>query len=78
VHSRSLARAIGLTSGSSAVIGGVLMPAVAGRLADVHGLQVPVWITLGAMVLGLAVASALEKVPSAARLPSSQALREAQ
>ena len=78
VHSRSLARAIGLTSGSSAVIGGVLMPAVAGRLADVHGLQLPVWITLGAMVLGLAVASALEKVPSAARLPNSHALREAQ
>jgi MFS family permease len=65
VDSRSLARAIGLTSASSAIVGGVVMPAVAGRLADSYGLQVPIWITLGAMLVGIVVASALEKIPRA-------------
>jgi MFS family permease len=66
VDSRSLARAIGLTSASSAIVGGVVMPALAGRLADSYGLQVPICITLGAMVVGLAVVAALDKVPRAA------------
>ncbi len=65
VHSRSLASAIGLTSASSAIVGGVIMPAVAGRLADAYGLQVPLWITLGAMVVGTAVALALRRVSPA-------------
>jgi predicted MFS family arabinose efflux permease len=77
VHSRSLARAIGLTSASSAVIGGVAMPAVAGRLADSYGLQVPIWITLGAVVVGIAVATALEKVPTQMGLNRAQLVGEA-
>jgi MFS family permease len=78
VHSRSLARAIGLTSASSAIIGGVVMPAVAGRLADSYGLQVPIWITLGAVGLGIAVATALEKVPTQMGLNKAQFIGEAQ
>ena len=77
VHSRSLARAIGLTSASSAIIGGVAMPAVAGRLADSYGLQVPIWITLGAVVVGIAVATALEKVPTQMDLNRAQLVGEA-
>lgn len=78
VHSRSLARAIGLTSASSAIVGGVVMPAVAGRLADWYGLQVPIWITLGAVVVGIAVASALEKVPTQMSLNRAQFVGETQ
>jgi MFS family permease len=78
VHSRSLARAIGLTSASSAIVGGVVMPAVAGRLADWYGLQVPIWITLGAVGVGIVVASALERVPSHMGLNKAQFAGEAQ
>ncbi len=60
VPSGSLARAIGLTSASSAIIGGVVMPAVAGHLADQHGLQAPLWISLVAMIIGTAIATGLQ------------------
>jgi MFS family permease len=78
VNSRSLARAIGLTSASSAIVGGVVMPAVAGRLADWYGLQVPIWITLGAVGVGIALACALEKVPTQMGLNRAQFVGEAQ
>jgi MFS family permease len=78
VHSRSLARAIGLTSASSAIVGGVVMPTVAGRLADGYGLQVPIWITLGAVGVGIAVATALQKVPTQMGLNRAQLVGEAQ
>jgi MFS family permease len=64
----SLARAIGLTSASSAIVGGVVMPSIAGRLADTHGLQMPLWITMGAMIIGIATAAALQKVPTSAHM----------
>jgi MFS family permease len=69
VHARSLGRAIGLTSASSAIVGGVVMPAVAGRLADGYGLQVPIWMTLGAIGVGIAVASALQRPKQMALTP---------
>jgi MFS family permease len=68
VRSRSLARAIGLSGASSAIVGGVLMPALAGRLADAHGLQVPIRMTLAAAAIGVAIACFLERIPPARRM----------
>jgi len=63
VRSSALARAIGLTSDSSAIVGGVVMPALAGHLADTHGLQAPLWIAFGALSVGILIALGLQKVP---------------
>jgi MFS family permease len=46
------ATAMSLTMGTSEIIGGVLAPLIAGRLADAHGLQITLWI-----VAGIALAS---------------------
>ena len=48
------ATAMSLTMGTSEIIGGVVAPLIAGKLADVHGLQITLWI-----VGGLAIATAL-------------------
>ena len=64
VPPHALARAIALTSASSAVIGGVIMPALAGRLADRWGLQIPIIIALGAACIGVLVAFGLEGRPA--------------
>jgi MFS family permease len=63
VPPHALARAIALTSASSAVIGGVIMPALAGRLADRWGLQIPIIIALGAACIAVLVAFGLEGRP---------------
>jgi predicted MFS family arabinose efflux permease len=49
-----IATALSLTMGTSEIIGGVAAPAIAGRVADAHGLAAPLWI-----VAGLAVATAV-------------------
>jgi predicted MFS family arabinose efflux permease len=49
-----IATALSLTMGTSEIIGGVLAPSIAGRVADAHGLAAPLWI-----VAGLAVATAV-------------------
>lgn len=49
-----IATALSLTMGTSEIIGGVLAPSIAGRVADAHGLAAPLWI-----VAGLAVATGI-------------------
>lgn len=59
VRRDALARAVGLTSASSAIIGGMVMTAVAGKAADMFGLTAPFVIALGALVLAIALSTAL-------------------
>jgi MFS transporter, ACS family, hexuronate transporter len=49
------ATALSLTMGTSEIIGGVVAPIIAGRLADTNGLAAPLWLIAG---LALAVAIA--------------------
>jgi MFS family permease len=65
VPNESLARAIGLTSASSAIVGGMVMPALAGRLADIYGLQTPLWIAFGALGVAMVVACGLTEMSGA-------------
>ena len=55
------ARAIALVSASSALMGGVVAPAVAGRLADRFGLGMVFWIAGGVSLVALVLASALRR-----------------
>jgi MFS family permease len=59
------ARAIALVSACSALMGGVLMPLLAGRLADSFGLQMPLWMAACGAALACGVALCLrESAPS--------------
>jgi fucose permease len=49
-----MATALGICMGTGEILGGVLAPYFAGSVADVVGLQAPLW-----MMLGVAVAAAL-------------------
>lgn len=60
------ARAIALVSACSALVGGVLMPLVAGRLADAYGVRIPLWMAAGGAILACGVALCLTE--SAPRL----------
>ncbi len=54
VAPENMASALGICMGTGELLGGVLSPYIAGRAADVVGLQAPVW-----MMSGLALAGAL-------------------
>jgi predicted MFS family arabinose efflux permease len=54
VDARHMATALGICMGAGEVIGGVLSPSLAGVLADLVGLQAPLW-----MMFGLAVAAGI-------------------
>jgi ACS family hexuronate transporter-like MFS transporter len=49
-----MATALGICMGTGEILGGVLAPYVAGSVADVAGLQAPLW-----MMLGVAIAAAV-------------------
>jgi MFS family permease len=55
----SLASAIGITSASSAIIGGMVMTAIAGKAADFFGLQAPFVIAFAALGAALVISSFL-------------------
>jgi MFS family permease len=52
VHRSILARSIGFTSASSALVGGVIMPTVGGKLADVFGLGITLEMAAAAAGIG--------------------------
>jgi MFS family permease len=51
------ATALSLTMGISEILGGVLAPSVAGKVADLDGLRMTLWILVGlvAAIIGLAM-----------------------
>jgi len=58
------ATAMSLTMGTSEIVGGVVAPLIAGKLADVHGLQITLWIVAGcAVAVGLAALLLRETAP---------------
>ena len=58
------ATAMSLTMGTSEIVGGVLAPLIAGKLADAHGLQITLWIAAGfAVAVGLVAMLLRETAP---------------
>ncbi|HEY4214234.1 MAG TPA: MFS transporter [Steroidobacteraceae bacterium] len=52
VDERHIATALGVCMGAGEVLGGVLAPSIAGKVADHVGLQAPLWIMLGLTIGG--------------------------
>jgi MFS transporter, ACS family, hexuronate transporter len=60
-----IATALSLTMGTSEILGGVLAPSIAGRVADAHGLAAPLWIVTGlAVATGVAALLLRETAPA--------------
>jgi cyanate permease len=65
VDARHIASALGICMGTGELIGGVLSPYVAGKAADIVGLQAALWIMLAlALGGGLAALGVRETAPS--------------
>jgi len=58
---RYLASATGLVVGLGEIIGGVLSPTLAGRAADLYGLQAPLYIQAGCALLAAVIALGLKE-----------------
>lgn len=69
-------RAIALVSASSAVAGGVIAPALAGRLADTFGLSAIFWVAGGLAIVAFAVASQIGASTAAGASARADALLE--
>jgi MFS family permease len=64
VDARHMASALGVCMGAGEIVGGVLSPSIAGYLADVVGLQAPLWMMFGlALVAGLVALGLRETAP---------------
>jgi ACS family hexuronate transporter-like MFS transporter len=59
------ATALSLTMGTSEILGGVLAPSVAGRVADLAGLDKPMWILVGLVVAIILLAAMLRETAPA-------------
>jgi MFS family permease len=59
------ATALSLTMGSSEILGGVLAPSVAGRVADLKGLGMTLWILVGFVVSIIVLAAMLRETAPA-------------
>jgi MFS transporter, ACS family, hexuronate transporter len=68
------ATALSLTMGISEILGGVLAPSVAGKVADLRGLGMTLWVLVGIIVLILVLAAKLrETAPAALALRAHEA-----
>lgn len=64
VDARHMASALGVCMGVGEIVGGVLSPSIAGYLADLVGLQAPLWMMFGlALVAGLVALGIRETAP---------------
>jgi MFS transporter, ACS family, hexuronate transporter len=64
VDARHMASALGVCMGAGEIVGGVLSPSIAGYLADLVGLQAPLWMMLGlALVAGIVALGIRETAP---------------
>jgi fucose permease len=59
------ATALSLTMGVSEILGGVLAPSVAGKVADLKGLGMTLWILVGVVVAIIALAAMLRETAPA-------------
>jgi len=68
------ATALSLTMGISEILGGVLAPSVAGKVADLKGLDKPLWILAGLVVAIIILAALLRETAPAvpARRPHAR------
>jgi MFS family permease len=68
------ATALSLTMGISEILGGVLAPSVAGKVADLKGLDKPLWILAGLVVVIIILAAMLRETAPAvlARRPNAR------
>jgi fucose permease len=65
--------ALSLTMGISEVVGGVLAPSIAGRVADAHGLGATLWILTGLVAAIIVAALFLRETAPAALARRAQA-----
>jgi len=65
VGSAGTATALSLTMGISEIVGGVLAPSVAGKMADLEGLGSTLWILAGIIVAIIALAAMLRETAPA-------------
>jgi MFS family permease len=64
VDARHMASALGVCMGAGEIVGGVLSPSLAGYLADLVGLQAPLWMMFGlALVAGVVALGIRETAP---------------
>ena len=59
------ARALSLTMGVSEILGGVLAPSVAGKVADLRGLGMTLWILVGIVVAIIVLGAMLRETAPA-------------
>jgi hypothetical protein len=59
------ATALSLTMGISEILGGVVAPSAAGRVADLEGLGMTLWILVGFVVAIIALAAMLRETAPA-------------
>ena len=69
------ATALSLTMGISEILGGVLAPSVAGKVADLKGLGMTLWIVAGLVVAIIVLAAMLRETAPAVLREDSRALR---
>ena len=73
IPARLLATAIGMVIGVGEILGGVSAPTLAGRAADLHGMQWPMYIMAGCAVAGAVFAFFLrETAPAKLKAQSAQ------
>jgi predicted MFS family arabinose efflux permease len=64
VDARHMASALGVCMGAGEIVGGVLSPSIAGYLADLVGLQAPLWMMFGlALAAGIVALGLRETAP---------------
>ena len=68
------ATALSLTMGVSEILGGVLAPSAAGRVADLKGLAMTLWILVG-IVVAIIVLAAMLRETAPAVLARAKTLR---
>ena len=75
VPKQSVGKAIGLLAAGGEIVGGVIMPAVDGALADRFGLSAPFYVALGAAVLALLLSFQLTETRPA-KVPTTALVHE--
>jgi nitrate/nitrite transporter NarK len=65
VNPRNVATAMGFVMGTGEILGGVFLPTIAGRAADLTDLSAPLWIMLGLCSLASLVALGLTETAPA-------------
>lgn len=73
VDARHMASALGVCMGAGEIVGGVLSPSIAGYLADLVGLQAPLWMMFGLAMAAGGVALGIRETAPRVLAPAAQA-----